>query len=83
MTSGFEAFTSDALQHVLRQKISSKGHFFQTEIKTYCRNLKIAEVPIYYCSASPSVTWSVIEDAMKNLLSLFVARMRGELKSEK
>lgn len=83
MTSGFEAFTSDALQHVLRQKINSKGHFFQTEIKTYCRNLKIAEVPIYYRSASPSVTWKVIKDAMKNLLRLFISRMRGELKGGK
>ena len=47
MTSGFEMFRRDVLQNVLDRGIHSQAHFFQTEIKVHCRNLKIAEVPIH------------------------------------
>ena len=75
MTSGFELFSRDALQSVLRQGIKSRGHFFQTEIKVYCRKLNVAEVPIHYRSASPSVNSRVIWDALKNLFRLFRMRL--------
>src|SRR5689334_9566374 len=45
MTSGFEMFKRDTLAEILRKGIRSRGPFFQTEIKAYCRNLRIAEVP--------------------------------------
>lgn len=79
MTSGFELFTADALHHVLRKGINSKGHFFQTEIKVYCRDLRITEVPIHYQSPSPSVKLPVIIDAFKNLLRLITQRFTGNL----
>ena len=79
MTSGFQLFTSHALKHVLRKRIYSRRHFFQTEVKVHCRNFKIAEVPIHYKAASPTVSVSVIFDSLKNLCRLFIKRLLGIL----
>lgn len=79
MTSGFELFHRDALEHVLERGIHSRGHFFQTEIKAYCRNFAIAEVPIHYRAASDGVNPGVIKDAFVNLLRLVRLRLRGAL----
>lgn len=79
MTSGFELFNCQALHHVLKKGIHSRGHFFQTEIKVHCRNLKIVEVPIHYKSASPSVNTSIVFDAFKNILRLTLQRFAGDL----
>ena len=79
MTSGFELFTRDALQKVLDKGIQSRGHFFQTEIKTYCRNMKITEVPIHYSTPSNNVDIGVIFDSFKNLFQLFSQRLAGRL----
>lgn len=79
MTSGFELFTRDALHRVLNRGIRSRGHFFQTEIKAYCRNMRITEVPIHYRSPSQRVTAAIIRDAFKNLFRLFWKRLAGKL----
>lgn len=79
MTSGFEMFSRSALQKVLARGIYSRGHFFQTEIRTHCRNLRIAEVPIQYQLASESVNNAVLKDAFANLWRLFRLRMSGRL----
>ena len=79
MTSGFEMFTNDALQKVLEKGIQSRGHFFQTEIKTYCRNMRITEVPIHYRAPSQNVNTAVLLDAFKNLFRLFRKRLSGNL----
>jgi len=79
MTSGFEMFTRDALRKVLDKGIQSRGHFFQTEIKAYCRDMQIVEVPIHYRAPSQRVTGSVILDAFKNLFRLFRERLAGNL----
>jgi dolichol-phosphate mannosyltransferase len=79
MTSGFEMFTSGALRKVLDKGIRSRGHFFQTEIKTYCRDMRIAEVPIHYRAPSQNVTMAIIIDALKNLLRLFGKHLAGNL----
>jgi len=79
MTSGFEMFTRSSLQKVLEKGIQSRGHFFQTEIKAYCRNLRIVEVPIHYRSPSQGVTAAIILDAFKNLFRLFRERLFGNL----
>jgi dolichol-phosphate mannosyltransferase len=75
MTSGFELFTRNAMESVLEQGIRSRGHFFQTEIKTACKDFRTAEVPIHYRSASPSVNNAVVVDSFKNLFRLFVKRL--------
>ncbi len=79
MTSGFEMFTSDALRKILDKGIRSHGHFFQTEIKVYCRNLRITEVPIHYRAPSQNVNAIVIIDAFSNLFCLFRKRIAGNL----
>ncbi|MBN1795126.1 MAG: glycosyltransferase [Sedimentisphaerales bacterium] len=79
MTSGFEMFTRDALQQVLDKGINSRGHFFQTEIKTYCRKMKITEVPISYRAPSQNVTCGVLLDSFKNLFGLFIKRLTGKI----
>jgi dolichol-phosphate mannosyltransferase len=79
MTSGFELFTKEALKNVLDIGIKSRAHFFQTEIKAYCRKYKTAEVPIQYSEPSENVDFSVLVDAFKNLFRLFMMRLKGSL----
>jgi dolichol-phosphate mannosyltransferase len=78
MTSGFELFTRDALQFVLARGIKSRGPFFQTEIKAYCRHLSIAEVPIHYRAGSHAMGKAAVTDALQNLWRLFRLRLAGE-----
>ena len=79
MTSGFELFTNATLQKIMEKGIQSRGHFFQTEIKVYCRNLRFAEVPIHYRNPSQNVDSSVLMDAFSNLFRLFRKRLFGNL----
>jgi dolichol-phosphate mannosyltransferase len=79
MTSGFEMFTRKALGEVLAKGIRSRGHFFQTEIKTFCRKMKVVEVPIHYRSPSENVNAAVLLDSFKNLFGLFGRRLAGRL----
>jgi dolichol-phosphate mannosyltransferase len=79
MTSGFELFSSQTLRMVLDRGIQSRAHFFQTELKTYCRNLKFVEVPITYRSASPRLGSSALKEAFRQLWRLFRLRLTGNL----
>ena len=79
MTSGYELFSRPVLQQVLARGIHSRGHFFQTEIKAYCRKFRVAEVPIHYRAASNSVNMRVLKDAFANLWRLFRLRLSGKL----
>jgi dolichol-phosphate mannosyltransferase len=79
MTSGFELFTRSALQFVIDKGIRSRGPFFQTEIKAYCRNFKIAEVPIHYRAASHSIGGAALKDSFNNLWRLFRLRIQNAL----
>ncbi len=79
MTSGFEMFSRRALEAVLDRGIKSRGPFFQTEIKTYCRNLRIAEVPIQYRAASHDVNNKALKDSFDNLWRLYRLRRQGQL----
>lgn len=79
MTSGFELFTRPVLEGVLARGICSRGPFFQTEIKTYCRKLRTIEVPIHYRSPSHNLSNSTIQDAFANLGRLFCLRVAGRL----
>ena len=76
MTSGFELFSRDALQMVLEKGIDSRGHFFQTEIKTFCRKLRICEVPIRYENASPRLKATAITESFRQLW-----RLRAKVKA--
>jgi dolichol-phosphate mannosyltransferase len=77
MTSGFELFSRNSLQMVLERGIQSRAHFFQTEIKYYCRDLKIAEVPITYSTDGVTVSNAALGDAFRNLWRLCKLRWMG------
>lgn len=79
MTSGFEMFSSETLRMVIAHGIQSRAHFFQTEIKTYCRNLKFVEVPITYRAASPRLGSSSLKEAFCQLRRLTQLRLKGDL----
>jgi dolichol-phosphate mannosyltransferase len=70
MTSGFELFSRQTLTRILERGITSRGPFFQTEIKFYCKNLKIAEVPIQYESDTKPAGKKALNDAFGNLWRL-------------
>jgi len=79
MTSGFELFSRSALEMVLAKGIHSRAHFFQTEIKVFCRHLRCVEVPITYSNPSSSVNGAVLGDAFFHLGRLFMLRLKGQL----
>ena len=79
MTSGFELFSRPVLEQVLERGIQSRGPFFQTEIKTYCRGLRWTEVPIQYRAASHNISNASLKDAFSNLWRLFRLRISGQL----
>ncbi len=79
MTSGYELFRRDVLQSVVDRGIQSRAHFFQTEIKTYCRNYQSVEVPITYRAASPRLGGKAVKDAFRQLWRLFKLRLAGLL----
>jgi len=79
MTGGFELFTREALEQVMAKGIRSTGPFFQTEIRTHCRNLRHVEVPIAYDAASHRVGGRAIREALANLARLFYLRLAGQL----
>lgn len=78
-TSGFELFTRSSLELVLAHGIRSRGPFFQTEIKAYCRNLRVTEVPISYSGGSHRIGTHALSESVLNLWWLFVKRLRGQL----
>ncbi|HKZ81781.1 MAG TPA: glycosyltransferase [Pyrinomonadaceae bacterium] len=79
MTSGFELFTHSSLQYVLDKGIHSRSPFFQTEIRAYCHQFRIAEVPIHYRAASHKIDVAALGDSFSNLWRLFRLRLQGTL----
>jgi dolichol-phosphate mannosyltransferase len=79
MTSGFELFSRRALETTLERGIRSRAHFFQTEIKVFCRNLRIVEVPIHYSSPSPRLKGSAVAESFRELWHLRRRVRSGEV----
>jgi dolichol-phosphate mannosyltransferase len=79
MTSGFELFSRETLQMVIDRGIESRAHFFQTEVKAYCRSQRFVEVPITYRAASPRLGLSSLREAFSQLWRLRRLRLQGEL----
>jgi dolichol-phosphate mannosyltransferase len=78
MTSGFELFSRATLKMVLDRGIQSRAHFFQTEIKFYCRHLRVKEVPITYTTDAASVSAGALSDAFRNLWRIFKLRWKEQ-----
>ncbi len=79
MTSGFQLFTRPVIMNILAKGIRSKGPFFQTEMKAYCKALDYEEVPITYRTASHAVKLPALLESFDGLTRLFLARLRGQL----
>jgi dolichol-phosphate mannosyltransferase len=79
MTSGFQLFSRSAISMILERGLQSRGPFFQTEMKAYCLNLKVVEVPITYSGANHSVGRSALTDSLKGLWRLYQLRLQGQL----
>jgi dolichol-phosphate mannosyltransferase len=74
MTSGFECFSHSAMQFVVTRGVESRGHFFQTEIRTMLHDWSWREVPIDYSAPSKSVGSGQILEAFRILWKLKRAR---------
>ena len=70
MCSGFECFTREALSHVIEQGVTSRAHFFQTEIRFLLRGWNWVEIPITYNGPAKAVPKSSITEALRTLWSL-------------
>lgn len=81
MTSGFQLFSRGALQMVLQRGIHSRAHFFQTEIKVHCRDLRICETPIHYRAPSPRLGHFAVREAFRELKRLWVDQRTGRARS--
>ncbi len=79
MTSGFEMFTREALAMALERGVFSKAHFFQTEVKVHCRDLRIAEVPITYRCSSSNLGTGPVTESLRQLFRLLRLRISGRL----
>jgi dolichol-phosphate mannosyltransferase len=79
MTSGYQMFRMDVLAGLLERGIKSRGPFFQTEMKAYCRKLKWAEAPIRYRGGNHTMGGQALGDAFANLFALFKERLGGRL----
>lgn len=71
MTSGFELFSCEVLEHILSKGIQSRGPFFQTEIRAHAHGLNIAQVPIHYHSPSHHIGSDSVKEAFKVLWQLY------------
>lgn len=70
MCSGFQCFTYAALNDVVEAGVTSRGHFFQTEIRTRMHNWNWAEVPITYQNPSKSIGKDALLESIKHLWML-------------
>ncbi len=80
MTSGFELFTSETLRMVIARGIQSRAHFFQTEIKTYCREVEIRRGS-YNLPGRESASWffRAEQKPSRQLWRLFQLRLKEQL----
>jgi dolichol-phosphate mannosyltransferase len=77
MTSGFQGFHRDIVGDILRYKLRSTAHFYQTELRYILRKKRFFEVPIHYQAPSPRVSNKAIKNANETLLYYFKERLKG------
>lgn len=70
MTSGFEAFRREVLDNMNLDRVLSKGHMYQTEMRYYMRNYKSKEVPIHYIGGGSTLKPKAVIEALKILFML-------------
>ncbi len=72
MTSGYEAFKRNVLERVGLDNFLSANmtHFYQTEMRYYCSQLQICEIPIIYKGSKSGLKFATIFKCLKTLFTL-------------
>jgi len=70
MTSGFEAFRAEVLELLDLDSFLSSGHMINTELRYYCRNFRVTEVPITYTGSTSALKMKMILDSLRILFQL-------------
>jgi len=66
-----EGINSDEVMEQMNlDRIMSKGHMYQTEMRYYCRKFKTIEVPIHYIGGESSLSGSSVTEALRLLFQL-------------
>ncbi|MDR2917411.1 MAG: glycosyltransferase family 2 protein [Tannerella sp.] len=81
MTSGYQGFHISVVRQLLKYRLLSKGHFYQTEVRYLMRKLRYMEVPIHYRAPSPSVSLGSIQNSLTVLFHYFLCRLKFKSKS--
>jgi len=81
-TSGFVGFRREVIEKLPFDQFQSKWHFYDTELKYYCKQLgfKCTEVPIDYLATSSSFKYVHLKEAARTLAYLSVRRLERGLK---
>lgn len=76
MTSGFQLFNRNALTALLGIGISSRGPFFQTEMKFHISKsgFLLTEVPISYSNPSRKISFADVCESLTSLVKLAAQR---------
>lgn len=78
MTSGFQGFRADVVARIIKYRLLSTAHFYQTELRYLLRNETYAELPICYKAPSPRVSKGAVLNALRTLLHYFFLRISGK-----
>lgn len=77
MTSGYMGFHHDIVERLVRHRLLSKAHFYQTEVRYLLRNELCIEVPIHYQAPSPRVSFRAVKNSLDVLFYYFGKRLTG------
>jgi len=69
-TSGFEAFKADVLRSFNLDKFISVGGIYQTEMKYYCRDFRVKELPFVYSASATSFKFKWLIIALETLFKM-------------
>lgn len=69
-TSGLQGFTISVAKKMDWDNFISRGHFYQTEFKYYCKNMKFKEIPFNYSTSESSISLKQVINALKDVYIL-------------
>lgn len=69
-TSGFQLYRRELLQCIVERGVTSRAHFFQTEIRYHVTSWKWKEIPIHYGRTTSPLPRTSIFEALVNLWAL-------------
>ncbi|MEA1925209.1 MAG: glycosyltransferase [Candidatus Altiarchaeota archaeon] len=70
MTSGFQAFRAEVLKQLNFDAFLSTGHFYQTEMRYYCKKFNTTEIPIHYTGSKSRFSFKSLINALKELFKV-------------